>query len=235
MISRYLGLIVHSVNIAFAFKFTSLFPIPGVLCVIWLVYQIAATYIFLNAIDAVLMIRIYGFYHRNWKMGVFLCALFAIRFSLAIIITAIHPPSQVDFDENCGIHMPKPVVFCFLVSEMISQSIILGLTFAQQAFAPEKLPRAPTPVVSVFYRDGIMTYAAVLAGLISVLVYSWIGPRKNSEHFVFPVFISILTSATCRIIINMRQLAENNGSVEPFELTSILETSEERTTSSLPA
>ncbi|KAF5355201.1 hypothetical protein D9756_005411 [Leucocoprinus leucothites] len=208
-------LIVHSVNIAFAFKFTSLFPIPGVLCVIWLVYQIAATYIFLNAIDAVLMIRIYGFYHRNWKMGVFLCALFAIRFSLAIIIIAIHPPSQVDFDENCGIHMPKPVVFCFLVSEMISQSIILGLTFAQQAFAPEKLPRAPTPVVSVFYRDGIMTYAAVLV---------WIR-----------VFISILTSATCRIIINMRQLAENNGSVEPFELTSILETSEERTTSSLPA
>ncbi|KAJ3566639.1 hypothetical protein NP233_g6874 [Leucocoprinus birnbaumii] len=222
IVSRYLGLVVHALNIAFAWKVDSLSAIPAFMCRRWLAYQIITTFIFLNAINIVLMIRVYAFYRRNWRMGAFLSAFFIARFTSATVTAAMNVPF-VKFDEECGFHMPRPVVFFFLISEMIYQSFILVLTFAQQVLGSKDLPRVPTPVVSLFYRDGVISYAAIFAGLISALIYAWIGPRKNSEPFVFPVFISILTTSTCRIILNMHQLAERDNIAQAFELTATVE------------
>ncbi|KAJ3566636.1 hypothetical protein NP233_g6873 [Leucocoprinus birnbaumii] len=228
ILCRYFGLAVQSANIGLAHRISSLQPVPAPACRVWLSFQISSTYVLLNLVDVVLMTRIYAFYHRSWKVGFLLGIAFVTRFALAILMAIVYVPAM-QFNGTCEFHMPKPVVLFFLAPEIISQSLILGLTFGKQILSSRNASLPQAPVVALLYRDGLFTYAAVVAGLTAVTIYAGVGSTKESKHFVYPTFLSILSTSACRIIINMQKLSRTFQSSESFQLTSIFESMQEQT------
>lgn len=226
ILCRYFGLAAQVANMGLVYRMSSLSSLPPSTCRLWLSFQISTTYILLNLMGAVLMARIHAFYHRSRRMAVLLSIIFVARFSLAISMAVIYVPSM-EFNGNCEFRTPKPVTFFFLVPEMISQSLILGLTFAKQTLWSSEARKLRAPVVSLLYRDGLVTYVAVLAGLVAIVIYAGAGSSRESKHFVFPTFLSILSTSACRIIINLHRLSTRIQSSEPFEFTSILELEEQ--------
>lgn len=112
-------------------KVVSHYPeVPASICREWLYFQAIVTFVLLNALDLVLVMRsmfdwictgpfiscysiVYAFYRQDRRIGVLLSTVFVSRFFLAVSSVFAFLPSQ-SFGECCRVLMPKGVMFCFL-------------------------------------------------------------------------------------------------------------------------
>lgn len=118
----------------------------------------------------------------------------------------------------------------FAIIEIGVQTLILGLTFSKQFLAIQHAWMR-SPITSLIYRDGMISYFAILVVLIGVLLNGESKHLKDSTHMIFPIFIALLSSVACRVITNMLRLAksnfpqcENTFSGAAGEITTILDT-----------
>ncbi|KAF8200990.1 hypothetical protein BJ912DRAFT_947749 [Pholiota molesta] len=204
---RYLALAIQIINAVAANILRNRYPLPRKTCQLWLGYQTFTIYLLLSAVDMILMIRVYAFYNRRRWIGIFLATLLICKFIFSSAGAILTIPDQ-RYNASClqvNNSDPSLGMYCFIMGELLIQSIVAVLTLYQH-FVAVRGGWARTPLVSLLFRGGASAYTIIVAILIGILMYANLGHLHESAHVVFPAIVSILSCVGCRLIISMQKL-----------------------------
>ncbi|KAJ7901980.1 hypothetical protein B0H14DRAFT_1264173 [Mycena olivaceomarginata] len=125
-------------------------------------------------------------------------------------------PSQV-FTPSCLVISAGGggAIYVFAGGELFVQLFVVGLTFARHVWATRS--GWGNPLFSLLSREGSMVFFAITVGLIATIAVC-LDPVDLS-HVVFPGLVIIMSSAGCRLIINMQKMATPVSEPEPVLTT----------------
>ncbi|KAJ7783317.1 hypothetical protein B0H16DRAFT_1496301 [Mycena metata] len=212
-LSRYFAFAVHITNAVFATLLREYKPIPTHLCRVALVYQGAVLLSMLSILDAILMIRVYALYNRPpYLAGLFICILVSKVVSLAITTHRGLPDQR--FSPTCLVLTgSQSSLYLLAGSEFVIQATVLGLTLRQHAFATRG--GWSHPLFRLLTRDGSIAFIAIAGVLTAILAISL--QPVAAGHLLFPIMVVIMSTAGCRLILNMQKLATPVSGSEPPE------------------
>jgi len=154
-------------------------------------------------------------YNRRTAIAIFLVLLLVSKIVSASIGAYIGFPHQ-RFSPSClVITGSQPALYLFAVGELVFQSAIIGLTLSRHISAARG--GWSTPLVSLVSRQGSMVFAAISVAMIGAIA-AGLQP-VNATHKMFPAMIIILSTAGCRLIINMQRLADPVPEPDPILTT----------------
>ncbi|TFK31169.1 hypothetical protein BDQ12DRAFT_717135 [Crucibulum laeve] len=201
LFARYFPLLFQSTSYYLLTHILSRPPISWSICFAWTLAHIAAIRIMTAVIEGVLMLRVYALYGKNTAVGWFLVALFLTQRVIAIGV-AVRVRKTVQFDEICRANAGITDAIVLGAGILVTQVVIWTMTVAKRKARMES--RSNSRFMSLLLRDGAWAFVGIIA-LYSVIVpYSFI--VEISSHIAFSWPISLLSIATCRIIINMQGL-----------------------------
>jgi len=95
------------------------------------------------------------------------------------------------------------------------QSVVVGLTLGRHISAARK--GWSNPLFSLLSRDGSMVFFATAVGMIAIIAVCL--EPVDPAHMVFPAMVIIMSSAGCRVIINMQKMADPASEPDPVLTT----------------
>ncbi|KAK7005637.1 hypothetical protein R3P38DRAFT_1712029 [Favolaschia claudopus] len=212
LLSRYLALAVHITNAVLVSLVHEYAIIPTHLCRIAVIYQASVLFVMFGILDIILMLRVYALYNRSTYLAVIFLCLLICRFFLPSIISYKGMPTQ-RFGPSClvksaGAHSS---VYYFAGGEVLVQFLIVVLTLGRHIIATRD--GWGSPLFSLLSRDGAMVFLGITVGMAAVVAVS-LDPVDFS-HLVFPGLVIIMSSAGCRLIINMQKLGSATPDADP--------------------
>ncbi|KAJ7901910.1 hypothetical protein B0H14DRAFT_3723900, partial [Mycena olivaceomarginata] len=182
----------------------------------WYISQVIVAHLAMTGVEVVMMARVYALYHNSrWVGGGFLCLwlgeTIVVIAGLFITLPGIHfEPEQF--------LLSVPHSFAYLaISALVSQAIILGLTllrFFQGQWSGTSLGK-------LLLVDGCIVYVVFFAATFTAAFYSIMGLKLGMTEYAW--FLSIISSAGCRLILNMQRLPSSRNPDRSFYRSSSLE------------
>jgi hypothetical protein len=170
----------------------------------------------LTTLESVLMLRVYALYLQNSKIGICLLTVFIMDLILAIVF-GIRTLPALHYDEACTGHGTPPEVLYFGGCVLATQLMLWSMTFFKRNIAP-----GGVPIVRLVLRDSACVFVLVFTIFGVCIPYSFV--QDLAAHVVFLWPISLMSIATCRIILNMFRLKVLSPEIEiQTELTSYFE------------
>ncbi|KAE9394004.1 hypothetical protein BT96DRAFT_923756 [Gymnopus androsaceus JB14] len=237
ILARYLALLIHIGNIVLAsilsIRFLGHQQPTDDACIIWFNFQTASCYSMVLILELILSIRVFALYKQSLKMGLFLLIMLAGRMAGSIYMTVIWNQvhiQQFKFTKNCVSIVSvaeRPIrnpTVAFIIGEIFIHLVIHGLAWKRTIWDLRTFARPP--LFSVLNRDGLKVFAAVSFGVVSIGVCA--GNKAIPVLLVYPLFISLVSTAGCRTILNLQTLNVTTRRETPsseqnneLELTSI--------------
>ncbi|TFK31516.1 hypothetical protein BDQ12DRAFT_694010 [Crucibulum laeve] len=212
LFSRYFGIISQTINCSMIFGPLSRRPVRPDLCNAWMHFEMISAQLLLTTLEGILMWRVYALYQQSWRVGTFLTSVFILDIILAAILGRRTLP-MLQFDELCtGYGAPRDVLY-FGASVLATQSMIWVMTFLKRNIAC-----GGAPVVHLMIRDGVCVFVLLCAIFSVSIPYSFL--ESLAAHIVFFWPISLMSIATCRVILNMQRLKVPSASLSDIEFTS---------------
>ncbi|KAE9399599.1 hypothetical protein BT96DRAFT_684574 [Gymnopus androsaceus JB14] len=218
--ARYLALSIHIANIVLTSIWTARFrghqrPAEDV-CMTWQIFQAASCYTMLLILQLILSIRVFALYEQSLKVGAFLSMVLTGKMAGSIYITWNGlMDQQFTFTENCILNyavadhpIGNPVVL-FMIGEIVVHLVIHGLAWKRTYWDLRRNTFEQPPLVSVLNRDNLKVFAAISVAMISIGVAA--GRNAVPVMFIYPVFISLVSTAGCRAILNLQNLDMTTG------------------------
>jgi len=199
--SKYFAIITQIANFLATCHFHSKYPITDdTICRKWFLIRVLAAHFMLMSIESILMVRVYALYLHSRRIGLLLVVIFLCEASImAGVVRTLYESLQ--FSHACLItDAPRSVTY-FGSGGMLTQVIIMVLTFFQHTSAVRDRWRR-APIMSVMIRDGVIAFVVVSTILVVTVIYRVF--RREVASTVFSGFISIASSAGCRLIINVQ-------------------------------
>ncbi|KAF8960809.1 hypothetical protein BDZ97DRAFT_1284301 [Flammula alnicola] len=199
MFARYFTLAILWANTYIVFVPLSRVPVPRHGCVGWFLLLIISASLLLAAIDSVIMLRVYALYNCSLKMAVFFTSLLVMQMML-IAISILRTVHLLPFSETCDVvETPREVIYVMAV-DVFTQTILLLLTIAKR-----KIAFGESLVVHLVIRDGAWVFV-LLASIWVVNVPYSLFTHVAKFHIVFVWPIALMSTATCRLIMNMHKI-----------------------------
>ncbi|KAJ7594863.1 hypothetical protein C8J56DRAFT_927805 [Mycena floridula] len=189
---------------------------------IWFQGEVVVIHTLMIAVEAVLMVRVYALYSRNrWVKYTFITLVAAE--TIATVVGIVQTIPHDFMDEFIVLRIPTSFTY-FGIAAAVSELTIIILTLVQYRVA-SRAGWSEAPIVTLMMRDG--TAAFIL--LFMQCVVTIINIMKDSPFATvgYVWFMSAISSAGCRIIINMERLPiDREIETEPsFQLTTFPELS----------
>ncbi|KAE9384695.1 hypothetical protein BT96DRAFT_1026822 [Gymnopus androsaceus JB14] len=182
----------------------------------WQIFQAASCYTMLLILQLILSIRVFALYEQSLKVGAFLSMVLTGKMAGSIYITWNGlMDQQFTFTENCILNYAvadhptgNPVVL-FMIGEIVVHLVIHGLAWKRTYWDLRRNTFEQPPLVSVLNRDNLKVFAAISVAMISIGVAA--GRNAVPVMFIYPVFISLVSTAGCRAILNLQNLDMTTG------------------------
>ncbi|KAJ7924950.1 hypothetical protein B0H13DRAFT_1169334 [Mycena leptocephala] len=206
LFSRYFALAVHITNTVLVSLVNKYTIIPKHLCQIAVIYQGATLFIMIGILDLILILRVYALYNRPKYLASIFACLLVFRFIVPSFMSYRGMPDQ-RFAPSCLVisSRSRAPVYIFVGGELFVQLIVIGLTLARHISATRG--GWGNPLFSLLSRDGSMVFIAIAVGMVAIIAAVCLDPVDLS-HLVFPGMVIILSSAGCRLIINMQKMGD---------------------------
>jgi len=203
MFSKYFAVFVQISNLVATFNFHARYPIiDDQTCRMWFLFRIMAVQLMSMSFELILTVRVYALYLHSHQIALLMILIFFCKF--VVMCNAIKLLYEgLEFSHTCLITKAPPIVAYFGTGGMFTQFVILGLTFFQYAFAVREGWRQ-APVMSIMFRDGSVVFIIISTVLVVTMIHEFF--RGVVASIAFSGFISITSSAGCRLIINMRKV-----------------------------
>ncbi|KAF4616840.1 hypothetical protein D9613_008939 [Agrocybe pediades] len=222
LFSKYLALVVQSINVYLVFGPLSRTDIPEQTCRKWFLFQMVVTASLLAAFDFILMLRVYALYRKSWRIGSFLLVLFIsmVPFNVFVSPKAVY---NVPFDPICEAQgMDDSVLYFGIMFWVIHISIVI-LTVAKW-----RLGDLGSPIIKLVTREGTLVLS-LLCVLCAVMVSYAMSTNTERSDFAFRYDfdsvscwpITFLSIGCCRLIMNMQALSHQYNL--QADLTSFIE------------
>ncbi|KAE9411326.1 hypothetical protein BT96DRAFT_911939 [Gymnopus androsaceus JB14] len=209
ILAKYLAFSIHIGNIVLTSLWTIRFrgherPTEDV-CMTWQIFQSATCYIMLLILELILSL----------KVGIFLSTMLAGRMAGTIyVIRNRVDAQQLKFTRHC---------ISEVIGEIAVQLVIHGLALRRTFWDLRHYTFARPPLFSVLNRDGLKIFAAISLAMVSIGVSA--GREAIPVVLIYPIFISLISTAVCRTILNLQTLdittRETPSSERNKEFTSI--------------
>ncbi|PPQ97250.1 hypothetical protein CVT26_000643 [Gymnopilus dilepis] len=199
LFSRYLGIIVQSVNLYLALGPHSTPTVTEHSCKRWQLFQALASYALSGALHLILMLSVYALYFKHLGVGIYLAILFFGQCATQAFVTP-NALLRVSYDPVCnsvGVHRDSMYLG---ISTWLTYISLVAL-----AAAKHNLLRLGAPVVKLVLRDGAWTVLLLCTLFTAMLSYSW-AHQVVHGHFIFGWANTILSIVCCRVIMNMESL-----------------------------
>ncbi|KDR79609.1 hypothetical protein GALMADRAFT_223751 [Galerina marginata CBS 339.88] len=190
LFSRYLAIIVQSVNLYLVLGPFSALSTPERICKGWFSFQLTAACVLMAALDLILMLRLYALYSKSFKVGTLLTLLFCGQIAVEAVI-APRSVLQVPYDPICDTTRTHPDILYFCISVWVTH-IAMGLLTA----AKWELAALRAPVVKLVTRDGTWILVTICALFAVIVPYGLIG-QVSKAHVAFGWPISIISISVC--------------------------------------
>ncbi|KAF8876726.1 hypothetical protein BD779DRAFT_1677626 [Infundibulicybe gibba] len=184
--------------------------------------------VLMTGIEIIMMIRVFALFNRSSRIRKLLISVFSVSFILEMIgtimiICTVHFPSEEYHRSDAS---PMSLAF-FGAGIGISQSVIAVMTSGKYIAALQH-GWARTPLVSLMIRDGGLVFT-LLAMFLSIIVFYEVSGELSPAlwHAAYAWYIALISTAGCRLIINMRSLvlsvSERRQAVETILTTEIID------------
>ncbi|TFK31653.1 hypothetical protein BDQ12DRAFT_693769 [Crucibulum laeve] len=204
LFARYFVILFQSTCYYFLTHTLSRPPVLESICFTWTLVHIIVTQIMTAVIEGVLMLRVYALYRQDIAVGWLLFTVFLIQRVIAVGVD-VRVGEYVRYDEICRAKQETVDVLVLGAGVLFTQAVIWTLTFSKRKVRKESTSNAR--FMGLLLRDGAWAFAGIVA-LFSVIVpYAFL--VEISSHTAFSWPISLLSIATCRIILNMQGLKSN--------------------------
>ncbi|KAF8976416.1 hypothetical protein BDQ17DRAFT_1551202 [Cyathus striatus] len=225
LFSRYIALISLIINNVFVLGRFSTLPVAREECQIMFQVLTALSCSMLAALDFILMLRVYVLYNRSWKVA---AAFIGMLFVEAVLVSACssHTVPVVPFDGACNVTKTPYDVIYFASSVVLTHCVLFFMTIARR-----KIGFGRTPIVQLIVRDGAWIFVLVIS-ILSVNVPYSLYTEIARPHLVLGWPAVLLSTATCRLIINMQRLPLNSD--YSIQFTSVVDMSMDFHTDSQP-
>ncbi|KAJ7772663.1 hypothetical protein DFH07DRAFT_169042 [Mycena maculata] len=217
LISRYFALAAHIVNASVS---TLVHGHPGEhtparICRNNLIFRLVVMFVMFGALDVTLMVRVYALFNRRTSIAASLIFLFVSKLVSTSVGVYLGDGTQ-RFDSNCLVMTgPQPPLYFFAGSELVFQFAILAFTLSGHLSAARR--GWGNPLVSLLSRDGSISFTVTTVSIVGALA-SGLKPA-NRNLILFPSLLCITSTAGCRLIMNMQQLARPPSEPDPVLTT----------------
>ncbi|KAF8960808.1 hypothetical protein BDZ97DRAFT_1284220 [Flammula alnicola] len=199
MLARYLTLGVLWANTYIVFVPLSCVPVPRHACVGWFLLLMISASLLLAAIDSLIMLRVYALYNCSLKMAVFFTGLLVMQMML-IAISVSRTLHLLPFSETCDVlETPQEVIYV-MAGDVFTQTILLLLTIAKR-----KVAFGESLLVHLVVRDGAWVFVLLVSIWAATIPYS-LFTHVSKLHLMFVFPIALMSTATCRLIMNMHKI-----------------------------
>ncbi|KAJ8077526.1 hypothetical protein PM082_001957 [Marasmius tenuissimus] len=218
-LSRYLAILTQICDVAttgfWKYKYVA---VPIHICYIRLVCETVVCWTFVIILQMVLMLRVHALYNKNQRMGLFLGLILLGRIALGAWSVARYwnlSASYIGFNFVClpelRTHCSDPGIVTFLAGEMTIQGTMLFLTlFKTYPWALKDVSFSAPDLLSVINRDALLVFVAVFGTLVSIVVATY--QKGTSALFVYPLFVTLVSCAGCRLVLHLQRLARRGSS-----------------------
>ncbi|KAF9528492.1 hypothetical protein CPB83DRAFT_906774 [Crepidotus variabilis] len=218
-VSRYLGIVGQVANavVITYYLFDSDDKPSDLACRWWFGFQLAITQVLLVSLLLSLIIRLKALYTglntkvTRWLYGA-LCFQTAV-----VIVSGTHSICHTKFYNTPGclpLHA-APSVLVLAATEIISHSLIWGLTLYRAFGVYINVGKKLIPLLALVTRDGFWVFVSTTVLLGAILIDA--AHRGTSlDHafspvpFLFPVYVALVSLSSCRIIMNIYTLASDS-------------------------
>jgi len=197
--ARYFAIVVQISNVYLVFGPLRRLYIPEHVCKQWFLFLAICVCFLVTTLDAVLMLRVYALYRKDWRAAAFLVVLFFTKIALLCLV-APRSVLHVPYDPICDTTKTHPDAIYCLISMSVTHVPICILTAAKW-----KLVKIGVPVVRLITRDGALTTVS-LCSLYAFVIANSLSDQVSQAHVVFNWPMTLLSVACCRIIMNMQTL-----------------------------
>uniref|UniRef100_A0A8H7Y7M9 Uncharacterized protein n=1 Tax=Psilocybe cubensis TaxID=181762 RepID=A0A8H7Y7M9_PSICU len=207
--SRYVGLVALAINMSVvSFLQFSHFD-SQYQCRIWYGYQLATSTILLYAMNYNLIYRLRALYKGSPLMNRILITGSTIE-AMAVISFGGWSIATLSFSNDGGclpMHAPPQVLY-LTVSQMASQIAICALTSFKSFRLYFQSGWTDMPLLSLVTRDGFAVFLLFM-GLLGAMLSDATNREPGSHtaqlcYFIFPLYVTLLSLSSCRIIINIK-------------------------------
>jgi len=226
ILARYLAFSIHIASIALTSIWTVRFrghqrPTEEV-CMTWQIFQAATCYSMLLILELIMSVRVFALYEQSLKMGAFLSMMLTGKMAGSIYMTwnGVDNP-QFTFTDNCistmsvGERPNGNPVMLFIIGEIATHLVIQGLAWKRTYWDLRRYTFARPPLFSILNRDNLKVFAAISVGMVSIGVSA--GRNAVPVMFIYPFFISLVSAAGCRAILNLQGLDMTTGETPSSE------------------
>ncbi|TFK37175.1 hypothetical protein BDQ12DRAFT_667128 [Crucibulum laeve] len=177
---------------------------PVSTCRGWFTFLLGCSCLILGIVDIVLMLRVYALYKRSRKVAAILLTLF-ISEVIVEFVTGYLSISRAHFNAACDLLKVPIEVMYFLAMTFLTQTVIWTMTLAKRKRKPHL---RNIPLLSRVIRDGAWVWFLICGMCSSAVPYSMIKITTGDIIFVWP--ITLVSIATCRLIINIQRLKKED-------------------------
>lgn len=223
LFSRYTGLITMIAHFVLVHKLLAHAPVPLKICRNWFLVFLASCAIQVLVLDSILFLRAYALYKKNPK--VFLLTIpIILQFVIAAILITLKFSNENVFNHQCDLQtVPFDVVY-LAISVILAHGALWLVTFVQR-----KVAGGEAAVVKLVVHEGAWIFVLLLAIVAGIFPYSY-ASRVGNPTIIFGLPTTMISIASCRIIMNMRRLkveprGSNAVSTSDFRLSTVIQTS----------
>ncbi|KIK58044.1 hypothetical protein GYMLUDRAFT_704791 [Collybiopsis luxurians FD-317 M1] len=186
---------------------------PEYFCISLQAFQSVSSQSMLLILHLILMLRVLALYHRSRFIGASLLLLIIARFAgvtVGVLRGVARTPSPLKFSGPClievvpGTSAVENPFLPFVFGELITQVILHGLAWKRTIWDLRVLASRP-PWFSVLNRDNLNVFIGIAVAMIAMTV-SAVKKLGMANVFIFPLWITFLSSAETRIILNLHTL-----------------------------
>ncbi|KIK57958.1 hypothetical protein GYMLUDRAFT_45761 [Collybiopsis luxurians FD-317 M1] len=238
LLARYLALLILLVEITFMCLITAEISetkqAPEYSCLSLLTFQCVSSQCMLLVLHLILMLRVLALYHQSLFIGAPVSLLIIGRFTgvtAGVLHGLARTPSPLKFSGPCLIEVVPGTsavgnpFLPFVFGELFTQVILHGLAWKRTIWDLRVFASRPA-WFSVLNRDNLNVFIGIAVAMIAMTV-SAVKNVGMADIFIFPLWITFLSFAATRIILNLHTLDPSDGtsSSKPMELTTITDVS----------
>lgn len=221
-ISRYLGLCALLGNVFFVIRSHNLgLPPPPIMCIRWFSSLLSVSLVLMLNLELLLLARVYAMYRHCLSLVIVFGILLAAKIPVTIFLVVIACRKVLFMGATCIVQsIPSPMVAIGCL-EIVAAILIMAPTAIRYVYGIRQNGGQPIPLLQLILRDGMITFTLV-SGLFLIIIID-MKEAGEAGRIIFPVAISVVSVATCRIIRNLRNFpVEGISPSDEFQLTSMI-------------
>jgi len=213
---RYFALTAQIVNHFLNMHFLSMPYIRQCHCRSWFGFQSMSVQLLYNALEIVLMMRVYALYDRSFTTGILLMTLFIAEFGVMTVVWALVIRS-FQFGPTCLLVKTPWMIGFMNTVVLVIQAIVWGMTAWKSSNYGGKGGKGIC-LVRIAHRDGAAAWIAMTVFFAVVTPYTYL--VKVLTHSMFSLVMTLISFVGGRIILNIQD-AQNIEEIPEFELSTV--------------